>query len=758
MVCVVAALCAGAIAPASARAGQYEVAVCHDPGTGLPAPVDGMSFPSSGAYADAGVYGGCGSGGYVYAALDGVAPHGPSDVAAWEFTAPAATTISAVGVWRAFVAGPSAPYRSPIAALDVIDAVGSATTVAACSQAYGCVSVGTDPSTELSGANWLAYSGLDASAIEGVAACGGGQTCPLGGVVGGPVTCPELGGDSCLVANHLYAMLVTLDDSSPPSAGNLGGTLVSSGPLTGGADVSFDATDAGSGLYSAAVDVDGAVVASGSFGSNGGRCVSLGDGSPGVLRFDWTVPCPLAASETLAFDTSGLRDGTHDAAVTVTDAAGNTSVVWSGQIDTLNAPQGGKPAVLGRAQVGQMLTVNSGVWSPAALAFDYQWLRCAPSATSCATIPGATGASYTLGAADAYDQLEVAVTATDAAGSTTATSPPSGVVIDANGYRTPPADPALTGGSTPAITGTIARGATLDATPGTWANGPLTYAYQWQRCDSAGLGCTAIRGAAGSTYRVSGADAGARIRVLVSASGPGGTTVATSPPTRLVGGGGGTIRAHIANGAGACEHAALEVSVPSRTVVAGRAAVLRGRLRCGTRPISGATLDVSLTPLGVVSGARSVHVRTTRAGSFAYLVRAGPSRRIDVSYRAFSNDRAPSATAAATLLVRPTISLIITPARTTNGHTITFRGAVSGGDEPAGGLPLEVEYREGSDWMIYDTVLARPGSGRFVWRYTFRRTTESITYTFRVAIAAGGVSGYPYQPAASPPRSVHVDP
>ena len=758
-----AALCvAAAIAPAAAWAGAYEVAVCHDPGSGLSAPVDGMSFPSSGAYADAGVYGACGNGGYVYATLDGIAAHGPSDVAAWEFTAPAATTISGVAVWRAFMAGPSAPFRSPIAALDVIGADGSATTVAACSQAYGCVSAGTDPSTEFAGANALAYSGLDASAVEGVAACGGGQTCALGGTVGGPVTCPELGGDACLAANHLYAMVVMLDDSSAPTASNVSGTLVSSGSLTGAADVSFDAADTGSGLYSASLDVDGVAVASSSFGSNGGRCVSLGDGDPGLLRFDWTVPCPLAGSGTLTFDTGAVADGSHAAAVTLTDAAGNSAVVWSGTVNTLNAPQGGKPVVVGQAQVGRTLTVDVGSWSPAPTAFAYRWLRCNASGGSCVSIPGATGGSYTVSAADAYGQLAVAVTASDADGSTSATSAPSGVVVDANGYRVAPVGPVLTGGTTPAVTGTVARGATLQASPGTWSNGPLTYAYQWQRCDSAGLGCAAIAGAAGSTYTLSGADAGARIRVLVTASGPGGTTQAASQPTRLVGEGrgapAGSSRGRIANGAGACEHPALRVTVSATTVRVGRSAVLRGRLRCGARAVTGATVSLEIAPAADSGATRSAQIRTSARGSFVYVLGAGPSRRIGVSYRAFSDDRAPSATASATLLVRPSISLTITPARTTNGHTITFRGAVSGGHEPAGGLPLEVEYREGPRWMIYDTVVARAGDGRFVYRYTFRRTTESITYTFRVAIAAGGVSGYPYQPAASPARSVHVDP
>ena len=60
--------------------------------------------------------------------------------------------------------------------------------------------------------------------------------------------------------------------------------------------------------------------------------------------------------------------------------------------------------------------------------------------------------------------------------------------------------------------------------------------------------------------------------------------------------------------------------------------------------------------------------------------------------------------------------------------------------------------------MIYDTVRTRAADGSFVWQYTFRRTTQPITYWFRVAIPAGGVSRISVLPAASPARSVYVVP
>jgi hypothetical protein len=47
------------------------------------------------------------------------------------------------------------------------------------------------------------------------------------------------------------------------------------------------------------------------------------------------------------------------------------------------------------------------------------------------------------------------------------------------------------------------------------------------------------------------------------------------------------------------------------------------------------------------------------------------------------------------------VPLRITPRSTTNGHTISFGGRVLGGYIAHGGLPLEIEYREGRRWMTY---------------------------------------------------------
>ena len=753
---VVAVSCAAAAlaVPAVARAGTYEVAICHDPGTALSAPTDGMTFPTAGAGADAGIYQGCGAGGYVYAALDGLAGHGSGDVAAWRFTAPPGTQVAAASIWRAFYAGTSIPFASPIDTINTIATGGTIATVAACAQTYDCTQIG---GPNLGSASFLAFGGLNGTAaIQGDAACGGGQTCPAGGIA----ACPELGADPCMAANDLYAMVVTLDDSIAPLTSGVTGSLTGAGALTGPAQLTFDATDTGSGLYLVSAVIDGRLVEQVPFASNGGRCASLGDGDGATLRFDWAVPCVLSGPGSLTLDTASLADGSHDVQISVQDAAGNSSPVWSGTILTHNAPQGGMPAISGTPQVGRTLTATPGDWVPAPSSYAYQWWRCD---AACVAIAGATSSSYAILAGDRYGQLEVSVIATDASGSTSATSVPTGPVADANGYVSAPAGPVLLGGSVPSLSGAAKQGATLVAAPGEWSNGPLGYAYAWQRCDAAGLGCKSIAGATAPRYRLRVADDYGRVRVVVTATGPGGSSVAVSEPTLLVADRHGSTASpaagHVANGRGACVSASLRAALDTGAIVPyGKVVALHGTLHCGRTPVAGALLELTLAAAGGEAAPAAARVRTAADGSFSYLVGAGPSRQITVRYHPFSGASATVASATLRLQVRPSVSLTITPAITTNGHTIAFTGAVSGGSEPRGGLALDVEYLEGTSWKIYDTVLASPGSGRFAYRYTFHRTTQPITYTFRVAIPPGGVSGYPFLPAASPARSVRVTP
>ncbi len=89
--------------------------------------------------------------------------------------------------------------------------------------------------------------------------------------------------------------------------------------------------------------------------------------------------------------------------------------------------------------------------------------------------------------------------------------------------------------SAPTITGTAATGATLSATSGAW-NGatPISYAYQWQRCNSSGSSCGTISGATNQNYVVSNSDAGRTIRVQVTATNADGSNQALSGATGTI--------------------------------------------------------------------------------------------------------------------------------------------------------------------------------------------------------------------------------
>jgi len=87
------------------------------------------------------------------------------------------------------------------------------------------------------------------------------------------------------------------------------------------------------------------------------------------------------------------------------------------------------PTVSGTARVGETLTASQGTWNGTApLTFAYQWQRCDKNGAGCNAITGATSASYTLTSSDHDNTLRVRVTATNSAGSSSATSVPSAVV------------------------------------------------------------------------------------------------------------------------------------------------------------------------------------------------------------------------------------------------------------------------------------------------------------------------------------------
>ena len=86
--------------------------------------------------------------------------------------------------------------------------------------------------------------------------------------------------------------------------------------------------------------------------------------------------------------------------------------------------------------------------------------------------------------------------------------------------------------SLPTIAGTAKEGQTLTASNGSWGGvTPISYAYQWQRCNSSGSNCGSISRATNQNYVASGTDVGKTIRVQVTATNADGKSQALSAAT-----------------------------------------------------------------------------------------------------------------------------------------------------------------------------------------------------------------------------------
>lgn len=80
-----------------------------------------------------------------------------------------------------------------------------------------------------------------------------------------------------------------------------------------------------------------------------------------------------------------------------------------------------------------------------------------------------------------------------------------------------PLPPVPTRLSAPRYKGLVQQGQTLTVVHARWTSAPTSYTYQWKRCSSTGARCVAIRGATASSYRLTRADVGHRMRVQEAA-------------------------------------------------------------------------------------------------------------------------------------------------------------------------------------------------------------------------------------------------
>jgi hypothetical protein len=314
------------LAPAPpADAGEYHVYSCLTP-TGAPAPTSGWSPSTNGPWME--VTNNCGeSSGSLTAALDGNVSH-PANVSAatWIFSAPAGTRIAAAKLWRSTYARSwEAGNNSTETQLQAPGDSTTADVFSQCVRFEGCESVGSS-SVPMSEANLVVAPSAnltEATHLYVNASCGGGGSCPAVGA-----------GDA--VSISLYAADITLADDTPPTFSSVGGSLAAGGTMSGVGDISFSASDTGSGLYEAVFSIDGHAVSHQLLNGGSGPCRSVGGTTDGSNAFFEVQPCPLALSDDLAFDTSLAPNGSHLLAVQLLDAAGNATTILNRQVTFAN--------------------------------------------------------------------------------------------------------------------------------------------------------------------------------------------------------------------------------------------------------------------------------------------------------------------------------------------------------------------------------------------------------------------------------------
>jgi sugar lactone lactonase YvrE len=225
------------------------------------------------------------------------------------------------------------------------------------------------------------------------------------------------------------------------------------------------------------------------------------------------------SSYTLTGDDAGA---TIRSLVTATNVSGATTVASTPTAVIIPQPPAGTaaPSIAGAATNLQILAGSPGSWTNKPTKFAYRWQDCDATGAGCAAIAGATASTYTLTLSDVGATIRVAITATNAGGSETATSGPTAIIAPAlvPWADTPP--PGLQ--AAPSVSGAATVGSALVCSTGRWSNGPTDYAFQWNR------GNAPIAGATAATYTVIDADRGQALSCTVIATNAGGAIQADS--------------------------------------------------------------------------------------------------------------------------------------------------------------------------------------------------------------------------------------
>ena len=237
---------------------------------------------------------------------------------------------------------------------------------------------------------------------------------------------------------------------------------------------------------------------------------------------------PIPGVTALAYTVVAADDGASlQCVVTATNTAGTGTDSVTIPLVVLTAPVNTTAPTIspaGTPNIADTLSVADGSWTGYGYTTTYQWNR------SGTAISGATGASYTLVAADVGAVMTCSVTRTNIRGTATATTAETSPVTNWLPMNT----------AIPTLSSTVPfAGSVLTCSPGTWNYHPSSFSYQWKRNG------IPISGATSSTLNVISGYIGGTISCAVIATNIAGTSdpvstaessvVTASPPSPIQG-------------------------------------------------------------------------------------------------------------------------------------------------------------------------------------------------------------------------------
>lgn len=238
--------------------------------------------------------------------------------------------------------------------------------------------------------------------------------------------------------------------------------------------------------------------------------------TPTAFTYQWTRNGAAISGATASTYQVSTADAGNLLSVSVTASAPGyaptTRVSLAQSVPTQRFTTTARPTISGDPRVGSVLTASTGTWAPTPDYFTYQWRR------NGAAISGATASTYTVGAADVGAEITVTAAA-----------------IKTGYTRTPLTSTAMTAvtgtfttAPTPSVTGSAQVGGTLVGVAGTWSPQPDGLSYQWTRNG------TPIDGATDASYLLVEADRGAQVRLAVTATKAGYSTLTRTSAAKTI--------------------------------------------------------------------------------------------------------------------------------------------------------------------------------------------------------------------------------